>query len=206
MNTLKVVSVVLVTILVSLLVFACDPVAQDAPREVATERAPAQATSPAVAPAEEAEHEQEGVRPETNDSPFMGQATVGEPVAESVELVNASDILSDPDQYAGRTVRITGQVKAYCAHRRAWFAIDVPGANPPYLRFLTAPAFLVPPGVMDAEVTAVGVVEVEETPQARMRHIEQEHELGSTAGSDAPGRAKRVVIRATGAEFVASQG
>lgn len=212
MKTSNITSLVVLSIILTALVLACDPVGEQPQAQNEPARASAQAEKAGKAPAthepeadDHEEHEHGAGRPEANDSPLLGQATAGEPVSDSVELVSAADIIANPDQFAGRTVRLTGQVKGYCQHRRAWFALDVPEATPPYLRVLTAPAFLVPPGVMDAQVTAVGVVEVEETPQARMRHIEREHELGSAGDQGSPGRAKRVVIRATGAEFQTTQ-
>lgn len=179
------------------LVLACDQRAEP-------ERAAATAAQSPATPNDEEDHDhdhEEGAAP-ANDTPLIGQQTVGEPMLDSVELVNAADIIANPDQFAGRTVKISGQVKGYCHHRRAWFALDVPTATPPYIRVLTAPAFLVPEGAINALATTVGVVEVQEVTGSRVHHYEQEHQLGS-GNHDGVGRAKRVVIRATGAEFVA---
>jgi hypothetical protein len=135
-----------------------------------------------------------------DQSSLSSPQAVGQEVDESIELVNAADILADPDAYEGRTVRIAGPVKAFCHHRRAWFAIDVPDGTPPYIRVITAPQFQVPPGIMNAQASAVGTVELGDVPGARMRHFEREHGLVHEGGRS-PGRARQILIRATGATF-----
>lgn len=130
---------------------------------------------------------------------LSSERSVGEAVSDDVQLVSAQDIVADPERFSGQTVRIQGTVKGYCHHRRGWFAIDVPSGRTPYLRFITAPRFEVPPGIMNASVTAVGTVEIIEVPGSRVSHYEREHALG--AGEAATGRARRATIRATGAVF-----
>jgi hypothetical protein len=185
---------------------ACDAVGGEAGRGATGERAAAPATAPA---GEGDDHEHEGggecggscgEGPTAADErPLAAATAVGGEVTDTVELVDAGAIVADPEAYAGRTVRVAGVVKGFCHHRRAWFAVDVPGGDPPYLQIATAPGFQVPPGIMNARATAVGVVEISEVPGSRRSHYEREHALG--AGSAQPGRAVRAVIRATGARF-----
>lgn len=184
-----------------LLLAGCDPVAQEPSLVTAegTERAAAGAES-------EHAHEDCGGQgncgqgmPAEDEDPLTTPQSAGDEVDESIELVDAATILADPEAYEGQTVRIAGQVKGFCHHRRAWFAIDVPEGNPPYLRVLTAPQFQVPSGVMNTQATAVGTVEVIEVPQSRLSHYEREHQLGE--GEDRQGRARRALLRATGAVF-----
>ena len=197
----------------AILLLACDPVGQDPPQRDQPER---QATKSAEQHAgaredhEDHHHHEEGqscsncgggsaeVEP-AGDGPLLTEQSVGDPISDDVELVNAADIVANPEQFAGRTIRIQGRVKGFCHHRRAWFAIDVPTATPPYLRVVTAPNFLVPGGIMNASATTVGTVEVTEVPGSRRTHYEREHALGS--GGNEPGRARRAIIRATGATF-----
>jgi len=179
----------------------CDPVSEPASSQPA-ERQAAEQPEPAKAPAKNTDedghdHDHEN-DPPTNDGPLTARAAVGGEVADSVELVDAAAVVANPEQFAGRTVRIRGQVKGFCHHRRAWFAIDVPEGTPPYLRIITGPTFLVPPGIMNATATAVGTIEAQQIPGSRLAHYEREHELG-TGG--AQGRQTRAIMRATGAVF-----
>jgi hypothetical protein len=129
------------------------------------------------------------------------RVVLGAEAPADVETVDAADILRSPEQYRGKTVRVSGTVKGYCHHARAWFAIDVPGASPPYLRFVTQPAFAVPEGCMGALATAHGTVELVETPRERVDHFEGEHRLGSAAGEAEGETVVRPIIRAAGAVF-----
>lgn len=179
---------------------ACDPVGQPQPDRAAPARAAA-TEAEGGAPCEHEAH-REGGRPAAGGA-LAGLEAVGGPVSDSVEIVDAADIVADPARFAGRTVRVTGRVKGFCHHARAWYAIDVPGGQPPYLRVVTAPAFLVPEGAMDAEATAVGTVEVQDTAAGQARHYEQEHRLGSAgdAAAEPAGRVQSAILRATGAVF-----
>ena len=197
-------STTLLFVLFVVAAFGCQPSSPTSGSEPA--RAPEQGASnvenPATKTPAEDEHEHKHEKRDNNSAGdvLLTTESVGQPISDEVELVEATALLANPDQYSGRTVKVTGTVKGFCHHRRAWFAIDVPGANPPYLRILTAPDFLVPPGIMNAEATAAGVVEVQETPGSRVTHYEKTHRLGQ-GKAEGPGRAKRVILRATGAVF-----
>jgi hypothetical protein len=178
---------------------ACDPVGQPAPDR------PATAAVEEGAPCADETHRAAPQPAATSGPGLAATEAVGGPVSDTVELVDAADIVADPTRFAGRTVRVAGRVKGFCHHARAWYAIDVPGAEPPYLRVVTAPDFLVPEGAMDTEATAVGTVEVQDTPAGQARHYEQEHRLGTAGdgggGVEPGGRVPSAVLRATGAVF-----
>jgi len=131
----------------------------------------------------------------------VGETNVGQALTDSVPLVDGVELVTSPERFAGQQVRIAGEVKGFCHHARSWFALDIPGAHPPYLRLITAPRFLVPADAMGAHVEAMGVVEVQQVPRGQAAHYEEEHRLGAR-GDDAPGdTVARVVIQATGARF-----
>ncbi len=146
-----------------------------------------------------AEHEEHEEAPAA-DPPLAEATTVGVAPEASTPLVSAADIVSNPQRFAGQTVRIAGTVKGYCHHGRAWYAVDAPGATPPYLRVITAPAFRVPGGLINAGSMGQGTVEVIELPRARAQHFEEEHCLGTAEDEEAPA-VHRPIIRATGATF-----
>jgi hypothetical protein len=86
-------------------------------------------------------------------------------------------------------------------HRRAWFALRDPGeASDAYVRVVTAPAFRVPEGSIGKLAHAEGKVELVEVPAEQARHYARKHGLGD--GGTSAGPTKRIVVRATGAEFI----
>lgn len=133
--------------------------------------------------------------------PGSGRAleAVGEPL-KGVPSVRVRELLDRPMHYAGRAVRVEGDVSAMCHHKRRWFAVQDQGERGGrYLRVLAAPAFLVPAGSIGKEVRAEGVVEVVEVPAAALRHQATQHGLGAAGDPSAP--QQQVVVRAAGAEF-----
>jgi hypothetical protein len=124
-----------------------------------------------------------------------GQKLAGLPV------VKVADLIARPGDFAGKTVRIEGDVSAMCTHRRGWFAVQDPGSKTgAYVRVLTAPSFLVPPDSIGKKARAEGRVEVIEVDPEAVRHYANDHKLGEQNANGAPNRS--VVIRATGAEFI----
>lgn len=145
---------------------------------------------------EEASEEARAAEP-----PITERVTAGTAAGEDVEVVEALDVVNDPSRFGGKRVAVSGTVKGFCHHRRAWFAIEVPGASPPYLRVTTLPAFPVPRGVMGATVTVHGRVEAQELPRGRVHHYEQEHRLGSAPDDGAGEAVVRPILVAEGAVF-----
>lgn len=183
---------------------ACDRGAsRNATQEEATQPAPAVEPTKAAPEneAREEEHDEENVAQEqAAEGTLTSPISVGQEPTEELELIDVADIVANPQQYAGQTVRVLGRVKGLCVHARAWFALDAPGASPPYIRVITAPAFRVPQGAMDSVATLNGTVELLTLPANRVQHFEEHHQLG--AGDDVPGtEATRPIIRATWATF-----
>ena len=126
----------------------------------------------------------------------------GKPL-DNASVVSVGDLLASPDKYAGKTVRLQGQVNAFCQHRRAWFSMqDERDRSGVFLRVLAAPAFLVPEHAMGMRVDVEGTVVVRDESEAFARHLAQSHNLGS---APSPGMSpKRVILQATGATFTSS--
>ena len=177
-----------------------------------SEPAPAGGESPAAASAspgptahpeglrrrDHGEGEERGHPPEV---PIVEAVTVGGAPPEGLEVVDAAAIVERPEGWHGKQVSVRGRVNGYCHHRRAWFAVEVPGNPPRYLRFMATPAFAVPEGVMGALATVHGTVEIVELPRERIEHFEGEHRLGSGGGGEGTGPVRRPVVRAAGAVF-----
>jgi hypothetical protein len=112
--------------------------------------------------------------------------------------VSVQQLLDQPEAYAGKTVRVEGDVAAMCHHRRAWFAVQQAGDREGRtVRIFAAPAFLVPPGSIGRKARAEGTVELVEVPAAAQAHLAAEHGLAEPRPAT-----RTVVVRATGAEFI----
>jgi hypothetical protein len=113
--------------------------------------------------------------------------------------VSVRELLDNPDAFAGKRVRLEGDVAAMCHHKRRWFAVQDPGdRSGQFVRVMAAPAFLVPPESIGKKARAEGTVEVIELPAATQQHLAREHDLGRERAEPQ----KRVVLRATGAEII----
>lgn len=78
----------------------------------------------------------------------------------SVPVTPVADLLARPQAFAGKTVRLEGNVTAMCSHRRAWFAIQSEDRSGASVRVWAAPAFLVPAGSIGKKARTEGLVEV----------------------------------------------
>ena len=126
---------------------------------------------------------------------------VGEALG-GVEVVQVKDLLEKPEAFAGKKIRLEGNVSAMCTHRRGWFAVvDDGDRSGAVVRVLTAPAFLVPEGSIGKKARTEGTVEVTDVAAAAARHYAQDHKVGDPAAEGAAS-VKQVVVRASGAEFL----
>ncbi len=117
------------------------------------------------------------------------------------ELVKITDLAARPEQFAGKTVRVEGDVLGMCHHRRAWFAVQDEGdRSGGFVRVMTGPKFLVPAGSIGKKARVEGTIEIVEVPAARAKYFAKSHKMGDPDKITGP--VKRAVIRATGAELL----
>ena len=194
------------------LLFACNqktettPAATAAPTAIAAAKpvATAAATTPA---APQAEHDCAlGASTElANDKVVTSKTADGKTLLHAGAqfsdgvAVTTSELLAAPDKFAGKKVRVKGNVSAMCVHARAWFALAADDKSGQFVRVMTAPNFLVPQDSIGKNAETEGVVEVTEVDPNQAKHIAGEHKLGDPAAITGP--VKQVVIRATGAAF-----
>jgi hypothetical protein len=115
--------------------------------------------------------------------------------------VSVSELLAKPEMFAGKTVRVEGNVTAMCHHKRGWFAIQDQGERAgKFVRVITTPKFLVPAGSIGRKARAEGTVEVLEESAGAAQHYAEGHKLGDP--SEVKGPVTRVVLRANGAAFL----
>jgi len=120
----------------------------------------------------------------------VGAKLTGAPV------VSVAQLLAKPEDYAGKLVRLEGNVSAMCTHGRAWFSIQDNDKSGAYVRVITRPVFMVPENAIGTKARAEGLVELKEVNPATAEHFAKEHQLA------APATPKAVIIRAAGAEFI----
>jgi hypothetical protein len=114
--------------------------------------------------------------------------------------VSVAELLRSPDAFAGKKVRVKGNVSAMCTHRRGWFAVVSDDQSGTFVRVITTPSFLVPAGSIGNTAEAEGMVEVIEVAAEHAKHIAGEHKLGDPEAIT--GNVKQVVLRASGADFI----
>ena len=114
-------------------------------------------------------------------------------------VVPVADILARPEEFAGKTVQVRGQVSSMCTHRRGWFAVVTDDQSGRHLRVLTAPSFLVPEDAVGTTARAEGTIEAEELTRERADYFNKNHKLSYPEGTD--GVIRQAVLRATGADF-----
>ena len=158
----------------ALFTFACEKKAEK-PEE------PAKAAEPAPPPAAEAVK--------------LGKALAG------AEQVAVADLLKDPAAWEGKIGRVTGEVKDFCHHRRAWFGVSTKDGTG-MLRVFTAPRFQAPVDCKGKTVTAEGKVEVITIEPEAAQHYAKEHKFLTKEEVESGKPMKRPLIRAFGAEFL----
>jgi hypothetical protein len=124
----------------------------------------------------------------------LGMALAG---AEEVAVL---DLLKNPTAYDGKTIRISGKVKDWCHHRRAWFGVS--SADGQYMvRVFSAPRFQAPADCMDKHAVAEGKVELITLNAEAAKHYAESHKFLSKEEVESGIPIKRPLIRAFGAEF-----
>lgn len=193
----------------STLLLACTPQQAPATAPQAQAAVPTAAVPPTAQPAHapQAEHDcAEGTTALTDDKVVTRTNAEGQTVTHAGAefsdgaAVSVAELLRTPDAFAGKKVRVKGNVSAMCTHRRGWFAVVADDQSGRSLRVLTTPSFLVPAGSIGKTAEAEGLVEVIEVAADHARHIAGEHKLGDPEAIT--GNVKQVVLRASGADFI----
>ena len=132
----------------------------------------------------------------------LGQAILhgGTDFSDAPEVA-VQDLLADPDKWAGKAIKLSGDVSAMCHHRRGWFALVAGDKSGQQIRVLTMPNFKVPAGSIGRSARAEGLVEVIEVPAQHAKHLMKDHKLGDPAAVKGATQ-KQIVLRATAADFI----
>jgi hypothetical protein len=148
----------------------------------------------ALACEKKAEKPEEPAPPPAAQVVKLGKALAG------AEEVAVADLLKDPAAWKGKTVRVSGVVKDFCSHRRAWFGVIAKDGQR-MLRVFTAPRFQVPADCQGRTATAEGKVEVITMEPEAMQHYAEQHKFLTKEEIESGKPIKRPLVRAFGAEF-----
>lgn len=125
----------------------------------------------------------------------LGQKLTG------AEKVSVAQLQQDPEAWAGKTVRLEGEVTDMCVHRRGWFGIA--GADgKKVVRVLTSRAgFRVPVGAVGCTAKAEGRVKVITLDPKELAHYRKVHKFVSDEEIAGGESVRQPVVLASGAEF-----
>lgn len=139
----------------------------------------------------------------TTTDPDTGATVTGAGLAlAGAEVVRVKDLIEDPEAWAGKTVRLEGNVSAMCHHKRGWFGVvDDGDRSGAVVRVIAAPTFLVPAGSVGRKVVTEGVAELVDLPAAAARHYAKDYRVGDPSAIQGEAPVKQVIVRATGAEY-----
>lgn len=126
----------------------------------------------------------------------------GEELSADVEPTPIEEILSDPDRWAGRRVRIEGEVSGVCAHQGCW--IDLRSPEDATLRVKVEDGVIVfPQDAVGKPAVAEGEVEILEMErdkyEAWLRHVAEEEARAFDPAEVGEGPYRIVRLRGIGA-------
>jgi hypothetical protein len=125
-------------------------------------------------------------------------ATFGAPITDA-QTVGIADVAAKPEDFAGKTLIVTGDVRRACSAKGCWMEVSAtpeqPGARVTFKDY----GFFVPTDAQGSHARVQGVVSVKTVDAGEVAHMESE---GATMGcKEADGTAKEVRIVATGVEL-----
>lgn len=128
----------------------------------------------------------------------------GEALSEGTENASIAEILSTPDAWVGKQVRIEGEISGVCSHQGCWIDITSPGNAT--LRVKVDDGVIVfPADALGRTAVAEGTVEILDLERDRyevwLRHVAEEEgrEFDPAEVGDGPYRIVR--LRGLGAEI-----
>lgn len=126
-----------------------------------------------------------------------GMEKYGEELTEGLEPTPISEILADPDAWAGKKVQIQGKISGVCAHQGCW--IDISSPEDATLRVKVDDGVIVfPQESLGHEAVAEGEVEIldmeRDKYEAWLQHVaeEEDREFDPNEVGDGPYRIVRL--------------
>jgi hypothetical protein len=129
-------------------------------------------------------------------------ARFGEPLklADS-ETVCAGTALAEPEKYAGKYVRLCGQVDSVCAAKGCWLRLAGPGEGETLFVKFTCPVSgrLVPMEAAGHRAVVEGTFEVSEISEEVARHYAQDRKAPAEEIAKIVGPQKQIALKSPGA-------
>lgn len=121
----------------------------------------------------------------------------------SGESLQVSNVLRQPDKYAGKNVRVSGRVVEVCAHKGCWITVADPGSTETVFVKFTCPVEgrLVPVEARGHTAIVEGEVQVEEVPEDQARHEAEEGGKSAAEIARIVGPQTRVRLMSPGARI-----
>jgi len=132
--------------------------------------------------------------------PKVTVAVFGQPLS-AAPAVPLSQVLANPDSYAGKELTVDGRVRAACTRKGCWMELAPtsenagPGCRVTFKDY----GFFVPTNSAGSTARVQGTLEVRSVDAAQVAHLESEG--GKFAGKSADGSAKELRLVATGVEL-----
>jgi hypothetical protein len=101
----------------------------------------------------------------------------GAPIEESTPEVRLSDLVRDPESYAGRRIRTSGTVHRVCQRAGCWMELRAEGADPVFVP-MAGHSFFLPRDAAGRGAEVEGTVSLRELEGGERAHLESE---GATA-------------------------
>jgi len=111
-----------------------------------------------------------------------------------------SEILADPETFAGRDLVLSGTVRAACTRKGCWMEMTAPGGTQGCRVTFKDYAFFVPKDAAGSQARVAGRVHVQDIPAHEVEHMESEGARFARKRPD--GRALEVRVVATGVELL----
>lgn len=166
-----------------------------------TPAAPAPTTEAAAKPAEGTEKPAEGTEAAKPAEAPASQAALptekdghfGEPFAADLEAVTLASVLEKADDFADKTVKVTGTVDKVCAKKGCWMVMKPDGEGKETVRItMKGYSFFVPLDCQGKKAVVEGVFSFKEVDEATRKHL-AEDEGRETAGIEGSIREMRIV-------------
>ena len=117
------------------------------------------------------------------------------------ETTCAKDVLADPTRYAGKFVRLAGEIESVCAHKGCWLRLAGPTKGETLFVKFTCPVAgrLVPMEAVGHRAIVEGTFEVTEVTQDEARHYAEDQKASPEEIAKIVGPQKEITLKAPAA-------
>lgn len=113
----------------------------------------------------------------------------------------AGEVLTNPEKYAGKLIRVSGKVDSVCAHKGCWIRLAGPKAEETLFVKFTCPVEgrLVPMSALGRPAVVEGTLVVKEIPEDEARHYKEDAGASPEEIAKIVGPQKQITMQAPAA-------